>query len=164
MQGFEEFYLGAQSRVLRAVSLVAESEEDARDCVQEAFIRAASRWPALRSDTAEAWVRRVAFNLAFDSHRRRGVRRRLAFRVVADQRPVPAPSEQAMDVARVLRQLPRPQQEVIVLHHLLDMSVQDVARELDRPESTVKAQLVRGRARLAELLSLDDVEALSHDR
>lgn len=160
MREFEEFYAATQRRVLRGVALVAATDEDARDCVQEAFIRAASRWPSLRPETAEAWVRRVALNLALDGHRRRGARRRL---VVALGAPptVAAPNTRMVEVVAAVRTLPRVQQEAVVLHYLLDMPVAAVARELDRPENTVKTQLARARARLAELLT-DDLE-LTHD-
>lgn len=161
MRNFEQFYLATAARVLRAVALVAESNEDARDCVQEAFVRAAARWPSLREESAEAWVRRVALNLALDSHRRRGVRQRLARRL-APRDVVDPPSDLVLDVVWAIRQLPRPQQEVVVLHHLLDMSVEDVSRDLERSQNTVKTQLVRGRARLAELLRVD-VEVLAHE-
>ena len=45
----------------------------------------------------------------------------------------------------------------LVLHHLADLSVAEVARELEVPEGTIKARLSRGRAALAELLR-DDLE------
>lgn len=162
MRDFEQFYVATRARVLRAVSLVAESHEDARDCVQEAFVRAAARWPSLREDTAEAWVRRVALNLALDSHRRTRVRHRLALRLTSRDAIEP-PAGLVPDVIWAVRHLPRPQQEVVVLHHLLDMTVEDVARDLGRSQNTVKTQLVRGRARLAELLRID-VEVLAHER
>jgi DNA-directed RNA polymerase specialized sigma24 family protein len=50
---------------------------DAEDLVQEAMARASARWGRLRDyDVPEAWVRRVAMNLAADLRRRS--RRRLA--------------------------------------------------------------------------------------
>jgi RNA polymerase sigma-70 factor (ECF subfamily) len=55
-----------------------------------------------------------------------------------------------------LKQLPEAQRRAIVLHHLCDLSVEQVAAETDSPTGTVKARLARGRAALAQLLS-DDV-------
>lgn len=45
------------------------------------------------------------------------------------------------------------QRRAIVLHHLCDLSVDDVARETNAPTGTVKARLSRGRAALAVLLA-----------
>jgi RNA polymerase sigma-70 factor (ECF subfamily) len=40
-----------------------------------------------------------------------------------------------------------------VLHHVCDLPVRDVAREVGVPEGTVKARLSRGRTALAALLA-----------
>src|SRR5262249_42736258 len=50
-------------------------------------------------------------------------------------------------------QLSRPTREAIVLHHLADMSVYEVAEALGVPVGTVKARLSRGRTMLATLLN-----------
>lgn len=156
MQDFEEFYAATHRRVLRAVLVQSGDLQDAQDCTQEAYIRAASRWTALlKADSPEAWVRRVALNLAVDGHRRRRVRWSFAARSRAPQ-PAPGPDVESLDVVRAVRQLPADERDVIVRHHLLDLTVADTARELGRPESTVKAQLVRGRARLVKLLALSE--------
>lgn len=155
MEGFDEFYRGSRSSVLRAVVLVAASDAEAQDCVQEAYARAAARWGSLRREDAGGWVRRVALNLALDGHRRRSVRRRLALRVSLPSEPA-EPDVAHVAVVRAVRSLPRAQQEVIVLHHLLDLPVAQVASELGRPEGTVKAQLSRARAALAGLLADPD--------
>jgi RNA polymerase sigma-70 factor (ECF subfamily) len=50
---------------------VTGSLEDAEDAVQEAFARASTRWATLREyEMPEAWVRRVALNLATSGLRR----------------------------------------------------------------------------------------------
>jgi RNA polymerase sigma-70 factor (ECF subfamily) len=45
---------------------------------------------------------------------------------------------------------------VLVLHHVCDLSVEQVAAEVGVPEGTVKARLSRGRAALRALLGDDD--------
>lgn len=148
--------------MLRALLAVTGDAEDAQDCVQEAYVRAALGWKRIgRQDNPEAWVRRVAMNLAFDGHRRRRVRM-LAARTQRVPGPASAPSDTSLDVIRAVRLLPRSQQEVVVLHHLLDLPVEAVARELGRSPNTVKTQLTRARSRLAELLTVQD-EVASHD-
>jgi RNA polymerase sigma-70 factor (ECF subfamily) len=51
-----------------------------------------------------------------------------------------------------LRRLPRRYREVLVPHHCLDRSVEDVGAHLGIPTATVKTRLARGRAMLAGLL------------
>ena len=48
--------------------------------------------------------------------------------------------------------LPFAQRQAIVLHHLADLPVAQVAAEVGAPEGTVKARLSRGRTVLAALL------------
>lgn len=105
-------------------------------------------------------MRRVALNLARDGHRRSLARLRAHRRL---QQPTESPGldETSVLVVTALRELPVEQREALVLHHLLDLRVEDVARELDRPVGTVKAQLARGRARLAEVL---EPQGARHDR
>ena len=73
----------------------------------------------------------------------------------------PPTSTAAVDESRValveaLRRLPEHQRQALVLHHLCDLPVRDVARETGVPEGTVKARLSRGRVALAALLDPND--------
>jgi len=71
---FEEFYGGAVGRLVGQLFPVTGDLHEAEEVVQEAFTRAATRWSRLRDyDVPEAWVRRVAMNLAAD--RARSLRR-----------------------------------------------------------------------------------------
>jgi RNA polymerase sigma-70 factor, ECF subfamily len=68
---FEAFYTGAVSRLLGQLFLVTGGLHEAEEVVQEAFARASVRWSWLRDyDAPEAWVRRVAMNLAADRARK----------------------------------------------------------------------------------------------
>jgi RNA polymerase sigma-70 factor, ECF subfamily len=60
-----------------------------------------------------------------------------------------------MAVAEALRSLPLDQRKVVVLHHLLDLPVAQVAAELGVPVGTVKSRLARARSALAARLGLD---------
>jgi RNA polymerase sigma-70 factor (ECF subfamily) len=63
-----------------------------------------------------------------------------------------APGEAPVMVVAALKKLPEAQRRVIVMHHLADLSVREIAAELAVPEGTVKARLSRGRAALKTLL------------
>jgi RNA polymerase sigma-70 factor (ECF subfamily) len=58
-------------------------------------------------------------------------------------------------VAAALATLPRRHRQVIVLHYLLDLPVQEVARELAVPVGTVKSRLARARKALAPQLDTE---------
>ena len=135
---FEAFYRAAYTRLVGQLFLIVGDIHEAEDCVQEAFVRAALRWRSLRNyEAPEAWVRRVAVNLANDSFRRTK-RRLLAMARIGSQRDqVPAVSVENLELAAALEVLPRPHRQVVVLHHLLDLSVEEVARrDLTVPAGT----------------------------
>ena len=68
-----------------------------------------------------------------------------------------APEPDRADLREALATLPSPYREVIVLHYLADLPVDEVAAILEVPVGTVKSRLSRGRDALKGLL--DDVEA-----
>jgi RNA polymerase sigma-70 factor, ECF subfamily len=105
-------------------------------------------------------VRRVAMNLAV-SAARRARRRAVALGRPAAQPAVPELTADALDLAAALRSIPLGQRQAVVLHHLVGLTVGEVARELGLPAGTVKARLARGRAALARRLALDPEEVLS---
>jgi RNA polymerase sigma-70 factor (sigma-E family) len=150
---FEQFYEASWRRLLRSLIVITTSRADAEDVLQEAFGKAARDWTSVREMASpEAWVRRVAVNAAMDLHRRRTRQREAYARV--EQDPT-APDALSVEVMQALATLPMPERQVVVLHHLLALSVAEIAEEVGRPTGTVKAQLVRGRKRLAEELRVD---------
>jgi RNA polymerase sigma-70 factor (ECF subfamily) len=154
---FEELYTSAFGRLVGQLFLVTGDLHEAEEVVQEAFTRAAGRWPRLREyDIPEQWVRRVAINLATDGRRR--VRRRLAVLAQLDAEAaavVPPISVDGLAVAAALATLPRRQRQVVVLHYLLDLPVREVASQLSMPVGTVKSRLARARSALAAQLDVE---------
>jgi Sigma-70 region 2 len=70
-EGFEEFYLVTVGRLVGVLFPVTGDLHEAEEIAQEAYARASVRWARLRDyDAPEAWVRRVAMNLAADRGRR----------------------------------------------------------------------------------------------
>ena len=67
-----------------------------------------------------------------------------------------------MALVAALRLIPVAQRQAIVLHHLVGMSVRDIAAEIGMSENAVKAQLSRGRRALVPLLN-DTTEVDAHD-
>lgn len=154
-RGFDEFYQACYGRLLRQVALVTTDLADAEDVLQEAFARAAIRWRQLEAyDAPEAWVLRVAMNLAADTTRR--LRRRAAAMLRLGPPPTqPELSADTVDLIRALRALPLGQRQAIVLHHLVGLSVEEIGRQLGVPSGTIKGRLARGRAALARRLGTD---------
>lgn len=151
---FDEFYAASAPRVTTQVYAMIGDRDEAQECVQEAFARA---WVARRRLDGlrhpEAWVRTTAYRLAVSRWRRAVRGRRAPDRALQAPGVVAGPSETYVAVVDALRRLPAVQRQAIVLHHLADLPVQDVAAELGVPAGTIKTRLRRGRAALAELLA-----------
>jgi RNA polymerase sigma-70 factor (ECF subfamily) len=153
---FDDFYTASFQRVTGQVYAMIGNRDEAEECVQEAFVRAwAHRRKLDRAEHPEAWVRTTAYRLAVSRWRRTTRGRRPTDRAVGAATETAAPSESHVALVTALRQLPEAQRQALVLHHIADLSVHDVAREVGVPEGTIKARLSRGRSALAALLTDD---------
>lgn len=161
--GFDAFYTGTSRRVLHQMYAMTGNLADAQELVQEAYARAWQRWSSVATyDDPEAWVRTVAWRLAASRWRKakNGVAAMLRH---GPPNHSPEPSIDNVALVTALRQIPEAQRRTVVLHHLVGLSVAEVAHEMHVPEGTVKARLSRGRAALAQLLTDDSLsEESSH--
>lgn len=155
---FAVFYDATWARAVACAYAMTGDLADAEDLAQEALSRAWGRWSSLRGyDDPGAWVRHVVTRLAVSRWRR--ARTAAAF-LARSRVPEPAapPSETTATLVAALRLLPEAQRRAVVLHHLGDLSVAEIARHERCPEGTVKARLSRGRAALAGTLATQDGE------
>jgi RNA polymerase sigma-70 factor (ECF subfamily) len=152
---FDTFYRTSRDRLVGRIAALTGDPAEAHDHVQEAFVRAWTRWERVGAmDDPEAWVRRVAYHLAVSRWRRA---RRLVFGTRTEEEIAWDP--QQLTVLDALRALPQKEREAVVLHHLMGLPVDQIAAELGAPSGTVKSWLSRGRAHLAAALT----EEVRHD-
>lgn len=153
---FTDFYNATWGRTVACGYAITGDLGAAEEIAQEAYTRAWSRWSQLQAyDEPAAWVRQVASRLAISRWRRA----RTAMTHLARQRPpdpARAPDETSVALVRALRELPEAQRRAIVLHHLAEFSVAEVAAIERCPAGTVKARLSRGRTALATSLNTDE--------
>jgi RNA polymerase sigma-70 factor, ECF subfamily len=148
---FEEAFDDLLGRALAAARRILGDIPRAEDVAAEALARTYARWDKVRDlPYREAWVVRVAANLAIDVLRKR--------QAVVPERFVRSTEDSSVDRLAVLaavRRLPRRQREVIVLAYLSDVAEADVARVLGISSGTVKTHLHRGLAALRKAMSVD---------
>jgi RNA polymerase sigma-70 factor (ECF subfamily) len=158
-EGFHAFYGAVFGRLVGQLYLVTGDVHEAEDVVQEALTRASVRWPRLAGyDHPEAWVRRVAMNLA--ATRARSLQRRARALLRMEPPPqTPDTSVDAVALAAALRRLPLRHRQAVVLHYLVGMSVEETALTLGVPGGTVKSWLARARRALASQLDEQEVPA-----
>ncbi len=152
---FDQFYKNSYTKLVGQVYAMCGNMPEAQDCVQEAFIRA---WDHRRkldeTRSPEAWVRTTAYRLAVSRWRKARRAIRQPDRALEPQRDH-EPNPDRVAINQALAQLPEAQRRAIVLYHLCDLSVGEIAAEVGSPTGTVKARLARGRQTLARLLNTD---------
>ena len=148
-RSYTAFYELSWGRTVACTYAITADLGVAEEIAQEAYIRAWSRWSRISAyDEPGAWVRQVATRLAISQWRRGRVARSFLTRVRTPE-PVPGPDESSVALARALSLIPVSQRRAIVLHHLADLSVAEVASLENCPVGTIKARLARGRDNLA---------------
>ena len=151
------FFKTEYERVVRTVELMLGDHEAALDVAQEAFARLYSRWRKIsRYDQPDAFVRRIAVNLAISYLRRRRVQEMALGKLVPGVTEISIRDE---GILAAVRQLPPAQRAAIVLFYFEDQPASEIARILDCSESTARVHLHKGRAKLSTLLPLDERSA-----
>jgi RNA polymerase sigma-70 factor (ECF subfamily) len=149
--------------VYRTSLAILGDSADAADATQETFVSAWSHRDALRDpDLFDAWLGRINLNACRAQLRRRG---RAQIREIRLLDPLdvrePASSEQALDdrtadadaFDRAFARLSVDDRAVLVLHHLRERPVAEIAATLGAPEGTIKSRLHRARAALESALA-----------
>lgn len=154
-----EVYEASYQRLVVQMLALCGSQADAEEAVQEAFVQALRRrgqFAEVRNP--EGWLRTVALNRLRNTWRHAAVVRRFVAAVPGPTAGLELGPEH-VTLVDALGDLDPDQRLVVVLHHLADREVAEIAEELGLPIGTVKSRLSRGRARLAALL---DEEAERH--
>jgi RNA polymerase sigma factor (sigma-70 family) len=151
---FEEAFDDLYTRAYGVAYQLLGRRSEAEDVAQETLARAFVRWRKIRG-YAEAWVVRVAGNVAIDAWRRL---QRVDADATTERRgaTAPGPDEIRVDLHRALDTLSRRQREVIVLRFLADLPEADVARALGCSVGSVKQHASRGLATLRNTMGVSD--------
>jgi RNA polymerase sigma-70 factor (ECF subfamily) len=149
-EDFDRLYTATYQRIFAALLMILRDPAAAEDATQEAYLRAFRSWRHWKQEApAEAWLYRIALNVAF-SHRRRERLHEVAEvirRLGAPREPDPTDSSQT-DLLRELRALPPKQGAAIVLRHLHGFSNREIAAAMGIPERTVASRLATAKSRL----------------
>ena len=166
---FSAFVIGRRVGMLRSACLLTAGDPHlAEDLVQTALARIYVAWPKVaRSDSPDAYARRILVNAYIDEVRRPRWRREQSVAQPPDRADTALggwPGAVDGDAIRAaLAALPRRMRAAVVLRHWMDLSVEETAGLLHCSEGTVKSQTARGLATLRAELgdALDDLRPAS---
>lgn len=149
-----------QQRLWRTVASVARGA-DAEDLAQEALLKGWCALSTYRGEASfEAWLCRIALNVAHDYHRS-AWRRRVIFWLPSDSEESKAEGPDAVYIRRETQRrvrlavaaLPAKQRIPLWLHYFEQFSVAEIARLEQCSESTIRSRMQSGQRRLSIVLS-----------
>ena len=149
--------------VYRTSLAILGSPADAADATQETFVAAWRHRDALRDpDKLDAWLGRINVNACRAQLRRRG---RTSVREIqlidpeddrepaSAERPLADRTADADTFDRAFARLSLDERAVLVLHHLQERPIAEIAAVLGTPTGTIKSRLHRARAALESALA-----------
>jgi RNA polymerase sigma-70 factor (sigma-E family) len=151
---FDRHYPG----LCRLAYLIVGDRVQAEEVVMDAFMRTFASWGRIRDlDHSEAYLRRAVVNLARTRARRRHTEER-SNAAVARRPPAPANTEPERGLVggEAVQRLPDRQRAAVVLRYYEDLPEADIADVLGCAVGTVKSQLSKARATLAQALDEEE--------
>ncbi|GAA1882718.1 RNA polymerase sigma factor [Actinomadura bangladeshensis] len=163
--GFADLYEAYRGAVFSTALRLCGRWAEAEDLSAEAFLRAYRALAGYGPDRIaglrpRAWLLMILTNVWRNSVRS-AARRPAAAGPIEDAPDPPDPGEgveeaaarreTGRELAALLAELPEAQRAAVVLRHVTDLPVAEVAAVLDLPEGTVKSHVSRGLARLRRL-------------
>ncbi len=134
---------------------------DAEDATQVTLMEILKSSGSFRGDSLTAWSDRIAVRTAIRHARQRRVHS-LRFEATEDLDGLAwagdgafAEADLARDLREYLAQLPEARRAVLVLRHMLDYSIEDIAEATEVSPNTVKDRLLHARQQLRRLIRRD---------
>lgn len=150
----EDLYRRRRVAFVNGLAPISGSYEQARDAVQETFVRALKRRRSYRGEgSLEAWVWRIAIRTAIDQ-RQSG--REVPLEEALEPIGLPEP-ERDPGLAQALTELSPRRRLIVFLRYFADLSYADIACACGIDEGTVAASLAQARAKLADELNREGV-------
>lgn len=161
-EAFEQLVKSTYAEVYTLAYRLTGNEEDARDVVQEAYLRAFRSLKRFRGDSRfSTWMYRITANCAssYVTRRRKGRHEQLSEDDThRDERPEADPEQMAEAgllrdrMTAALADLPPLLRSVVVLRDVYDLPHEAIASELGITEAAAKVRLHRARRKLRERL------------
>jgi len=161
-EALQLLYLEFNAQVHGLVRRILEDPEDAREAVQDTFIKAWNQAASYRRDRGEvvSWLIFIARNSAID-RLRKGARRRLLHEALQrESSELTMPSFELFDqqerLGRHLSELSAPQRQALELAFFGGCTQAQIAATMQTPVGNVKNHLRRGLQKLRQIVTRHD--------
>lgn len=149
-------------RVRNLVRYFVRGDAEVDDLAQESLVTILRGLPTYRGEgNVTSWSDRIVVRTVFAHLRRQRVSEKCHVEYTPDLVPVPSGESAAGFLARrqamrALDGLPDEQRAVLVMHHVMGLSVREIAEELGVAFETIRSRLRLGMARLRSAVAGDD--------
>ncbi|QIK68706.1 SigE family RNA polymerase sigma factor [Nocardioides sp. HDW12B] len=153
---YVEYVTARQAHLRRIAHALCGDWHLADDLVQVALTKLYVAWPRVAAmNNVDAYARRVLVSTNIDHHRRRAARPETPTEVLPDPGSHDRDVGERDQLVAALQQLPEMQRKTVVLRHVLGLSVEETAYELDISVGTVKSHTSRARSAMRLALTSD---------
>lgn len=162
LEALMDRYLPYVSAVVWNILRDSMSPEDGEEVASDVFLAAWDQAAQLKPDHVKSWLGAVARHKAKNRLRQRG----RTLPLEEDLLDLPGPddpagaverAEEQAQVRRAVFSLPPPDKEIFLRHYYYAQTVREVAAAMGLNESTVKTRLRRGRDKLKQLLTKEEL-------
>lgn len=153
---FERIYLDYRKQMFYLARTIVKSDEDAEDVVHDVFCSVAGHMQVIRNAPCEKDIRnyllKATKNTAINALRKRSIRTNHS--LVSDTSDNLSDKDfldelcakmEVDELIEAMKELDTKYREVLYYRFVLDLSLADTARLLDRKEQTVYKQIARGK-------------------
>src|SRR5260221_843675 len=160
---FENQMLPLMPETYNLARWMMKNEPDARDAVQDAYLKAFRYFESFHGDSGRAWLLRIVRNVCYDALRARDSQQRNIVSLdeetaaeVPDSKPSPnvlaIQNSTKLRIREALEALPLEFKTVIILREFDGFSYNEISEIVGVPVGTVMSRLSRARLQLAGLL------------
>jgi RNA polymerase sigma factor (sigma-70 family) len=165
---FENQMLPLMPEAYNLARWMMKNEPDARDAVQDAYLKAFRYFESFHGDSGRAWLLRIVRNVCYDALRARDSQLNVisldeeTAAEVPDSKPGPnvlaIQNSTKLRVREALEALPLQFKTVIILREFDGFSYKEIAEIMGLPVGTVMSRLSRARQQLATLLQQEGAD------
>ena len=162
LASFEDVMLPHLDAAHNLAKWLLRNEEDAKDVVQEAYLRAFKSFGGFHGSNGRAWLLTIVRNTSYTLLKKNRVADLTTtfdeeIHAASDESASPAiiveHAEDAELVTKAIDELPAEFREILVLRHQEGLSYKEIADIAQIPPGTVMSRLARARAKLREYLA-----------
>src|SRR6266446_7777328 len=157
---FEQKLLPHADAAYNLAHWLTKNEQDAKDVVQEAFLRAFQFFDSFRGSDAKPWLLKIVRNTCYTwLHKNRSRHVAVVFDEeihsaqddLHDTEILMSQSADKETIRKALESLPPEYREALILRELEGLSYKEMSEIVEVPVGTVMSRISRGRFKLREL-------------